>query len=59
MLNPALNILDQLTLPYLLRLKGYVAVITGAGFSIGRAIAFTFGSEGASVACISRTEADI
>src|SRR6478609_3511229 len=39
-----------------MRFEGQVAVITGAGRGIGRAIALRFATEGARVACVSRTE---
>jgi 3-oxoacyl-[acyl-carrier protein] reductase len=39
-----------------MRFEGQVAIITGAGRGIGRAIALRFASEGARVACVSRTE---
>src|SRR6266513_746262 len=39
-----------------MRFEGQVAVVTGAGRGIGRAIALRVASEGARVACVSRTE---
>jgi 3-oxoacyl-[acyl-carrier protein] reductase len=39
-----------------MRFEGQIAIITGAGRGIGRAIALRFASEGARVACVSRSE---
>src|SRR5947207_7529497 len=42
----------------LMRFENQVAIITGAGRGIGHAITVRLASEGARVACVSRTEAN-
>jgi 3-oxoacyl-[acyl-carrier protein] reductase len=42
-----------------LLLQGKIAVITGAGRGIGRAIAFGYGQAGAQVICLARTQTEI
>jgi 3-oxoacyl-[acyl-carrier protein] reductase len=39
-----------------MRFEGKIAIVTGAGRGIGRAVALRFANEGARVACVSRTE---
>jgi NAD(P)-dependent dehydrogenase (short-subunit alcohol dehydrogenase family) len=41
------------------KLEGKIAVVTGAGRGIGRAIALTYAREGSAVCCAARTMEDV
>lgn len=42
-----------------MRLKGQIAIVTGAGKGIGREMALALGKEGATVVCVARTQSDL
>ena len=42
-----------------MRLKGKIAIITGAGKGIGREAALKIAAEGATAVCVARTQSDL
>lgn len=50
---------NDMSTPAPFRLDGEVAIITGAGKGIGKAIALAFADAGASIVCAARTEEDL